>query len=267
VGMVVWTVWGVLKSDPVYRGKSASQWLRQLDQSPFSTMDEREALDALRAMGDPATRYLVAKALEPKWKRYWSAWCAFPRTGRMAPDHPAAQAHVALHRIDPQEREGLDMLIGSLHSTNAMMAFALLRDLRPAAAAATEDLLQIVAGTNSLVMSEALDTLKLISPASLTNAIPLLLPKLGDPEPDRLNAAAWLLRINPADPRGLAVMIRCLESSQFSSFVIDDLAQIGTNAAPAIPLLEARLKDPNKSTRIAAAEALSRIRTPSDGAR
>jgi HEAT repeat protein len=222
--------------------------------------------ELILALNDPRTRIRAARALGNIGPEASAAIPLLKRLLQSTNTYERQAAAVALHKMDPSETEAMDLLVGSLRSTNTQVkvgAASQFRDLGPLATPAIPDLLEAVRDTNSDVWTAALNALKVIAPGSMTNAVPLLLAKLDNTDPDRLNAAAWLLRINPAEPHGLAVMIGCLQAnSMFETFAMDALAQIGTNAAPAIPALQAHLKHRDKSVRLAAAKALQRIQDP-----
>ena len=73
------------------------------------------------------------------------------------------------------------------------------------------------------------------------------------------------MRIDPSEPHGLAVLTEIIQARGEAGdryFAIDVLAEAGTGAKAAIPVLKAASKDKDKEVRKHAIEALKKIESP-----
>jgi HEAT repeat protein len=77
---------------------------------------------------------------------------------------------------------------------------------------------------------------------------------------NRLNAAANIVRIDPANATAQAVLIEFVKSKNlFRSFAIDVLGEAGPAAKPALPVVKEALRDSDKTVRQSAADAVRKI--------
>lgn len=252
----------------------------------------RSAVPALvAALDDPATRPRAIRALGNIGP---DAQEAVPYLERLSEattlEAPAAAA--ALYKIDP-ESNGLRVLIEAGQNPQlSNVVIEELGNLGPAAAPALDTLIRTLrseARQDRGGFSEWTRIAQAVHRISPTNrtVIPVLLEKLKDAEAavkrdsgggvratnysgylamsaksDLLNTASWLVRFDPTEAHGLAVLLETLASDptpgqrEFAAYV---LRQAGPGASAAIPALKAALKDKDKTVRRAAASALRKI--------
>lgn len=171
----------------------------------------------------------------------------------------------ALVRMDAGQTNALAFLVDGLTNHqpagDRWIAAMQLGEIGPAAKAAVPALIDVVDGTNVMLASQVPYALRRIGVPVET-----CLPKfrqllLSGDEIVRVNAAARILEIDPADPGAHRVLIDLVQKgSIFRGFAIGVLANAGPSAADAIPVLQWVVKNGAQQDRAAATQALRRIR-------
>ena len=225
--------------------------------------------DLIEALNDPRIQWNAVAALGNAGSDGKSALPALNRLLDTGSNRDRLNIAAAIYKIDPTQSAAFAIIIDALKQKNDPKlrrdAAWTLRAMGPVARDAVSDLVEAVKDQNLEVWRTALDALKKIATDNRA-AIPALLEKLNSPQAgDRINAAAWLVRIDPNEPHGLAVLTEVIQSGAGAGdryFAIDVLAEAGAGARAAIPVLKAVSKDKDKEVRKHAIEALKRIESP-----
>ena len=225
--------------------------------------------ELIEALNDPRIRWNAAAALGNAGSNGKSALPALNRLLDTGSNRDRLNIAAAIYKLDPAQSAAFAIIIDALKQKNDPKlrkdAAWTLRAMGPVARDAVPDLVKTVKDQNIEVWTTALDALKRITTDNRA-AIPALLEKLNSPQAgDRINAAAWLVRIDPNEPHGLAVLTEYIQSGAGAGdryFAIDVLAEAGAGAKAAIPVLKAVSKDKDKEVRKHAIEALKKIEFP-----
>jgi hypothetical protein len=170
----------------------------------------------------------------------------------------------ALFRMDAGQTPALDFLIDHLtNGAGGIDGMAVVRELGeigPSAKAAVPYLLQAMQGTNVMLVAQAPSAL-----AQMGASAGVILPALkqclqSKDETMRINAAARVLELAPADHDAHLLLMNAIQGgSVFRNFAISTLGNAGPAAKEAIPVLRGVLKDGNRYERDSAKQALRRI--------
>ena len=225
--------------------------------------------DLIEALNDPRIRWNVVAALGNTGSDGKSTLPALNRLLDAGSNRDRLNIAAAIYKLDPTQSAAFAIIIDALKQKNDPKlrrdAAWTLRAMGPVARDAVPDLVETLTDQNLEVWTTALGALKEITTDNRA-AIPALLEKLNSPQAgDRINAAAWLVRIDPNEPHGLAVLTGYIEPRSGAGdrcFAIDVLAEAGTGAKAAIPVLKAASKDKDKEVRKHAIEALKKIEFP-----
>jgi hypothetical protein len=223
---------------PSYRGRTVRQWVTQYATSPY--MGEKdEAIEALQAMPDAVSRYLIPQSLAYANSGFWRAWHGVAKRlptalSRWPFPYDPDRADEVLWQLRPSAAAVLPLLKDSLSRTNTQYynyAIWLLGSLGEGGEQAVPYLVQACASTNFYTRILAVQSLQ------------------------HLGAGA----------RGAeAVLINALQDSRTRLRAIEALGHIGPPAIAAKPLIESRLASTNLQERLSAAAALHRI-APEEG--
>jgi len=137
-----------------------------------------------------------------------------------------------------------------------------LGDIGPTAKAAVPVLVQALEGTDLLLVDEIVIALKKIGEDPETYLPRLKMLLQANDEHSRVNAAARVLDVAPADHEAHLVLMKMIKSrSVYQRFAADTLGEAGPAAAEAIPVLrEAAENSSQQSVKDAARRALKRIK-------
>ncbi len=178
----------------------------------------------------------------------------------------------ALCRIDCGQTNALAFLTNGLAThepaSDRWIAASELGDIGPNAKAAVPFLLAALDGTNDMLFSQVPGALRKMGVPTET-FLPRLKKQLrSENETTRVNAAARVLELDPADHEALAVLIdQVKRQALFREFASETLGRAGPPAAAAIPALREMVKDGSRGERDAAREALRRIESKAEGQR
>src|SRR2546422_188730 len=164
--------------------------------------------DLIEALNDPRIQWNAVAALGNAGSDGKSALPALNRLLDTGSNRDRLNIAAAIYKIDPTQSAAFAIIIDALKQKNDPKlrrdAAWTLRAMGPVARDAVSDLVEAVKDQNLEVWRTALDALKKIATDNRA-AIPALLEKLNSPQAgDRINAAAWLVRIDPNEPHGLA---------------------------------------------------------------
>jgi HEAT repeat protein len=170
---------------------------------------------------------------------------------------------MGLCQIDGRQEEALAFLVGLLKSptsTKQELAARYLGQLGPNASVAISALLDAIDSDRIVVSMAAVDALKKMG---VSNEV--LLPKLesnlqSSDETIRVNSAARILDMDPANSKAQQALLRLVQSgSMFASFAVETLGRAGAAAKPVIPALHQTLPTASKQLREQTLRALKQI--------
>jgi hypothetical protein len=150
-------------------------------------------------------------------------------------------------RIDPGQTEALAFLTNGLMThvpaSERETAVYELGEIGPGAKGVIPLLVEAIDGTNGVFMFRITEALRKIGVSPQT-WLPRLRPLLqSKDEPTRLNAAASILRIAPADHESHLLLMELIKkNSIFTGFASKTLGEAGPAAAEAVPVLREVLK-------------------------
>lgn len=171
---------------------------------------------------------------------------------------------VALCRIDAGQTNAFACLTNGLAShqpaNDRWMAAFELGNIGPNAKAAVPLLLAALDGTNDMLFSQVPAALKKMGVPAET-FLPRMKQQLrSENETTRVNAAARVLELNPADHEALLVLMDQIKRrALFRDFAIETLARAGPSTGEAVPVLRDVVQHGSKQEREAAHRALRRI--------
>ena len=171
---------------------------------------------------------------------------------------------VALCHIDGDQTNALAFLTNGLAThepaSERWIAAVELGNIGPNAKAAIPLLLAALDGTNDMLFSQVPGALKKIGVPTET-FLPRMKKQLrSEDETTRVNAAARVLELDPADHEACEVLIEQIKRhAPLLDFAIETLGRAGPPAAEAIPVLLDTLKHGPRKERDAARRALQRI--------
>jgi HEAT repeat protein len=209
----------------------------------------RPAAHALGAIGSAAAPALPLVRALFETETNWNARCGLA---------------AALCHIDPGQTNALAFLTNSLTThepaSERWIAAGELGNIGPAAKAAVPILLEALDGTNTVLFSQVPGALKKIGVPS-EEFLPRMKRQLQSKDPTtRVNAAARVLDINPADHDALVVLMDAIQKrALYQDFAIEALVRAGPPAAEAVPVLRDLARNGQTREREAALRALKRI--------
>lgn len=224
--------------EPRYEGKTVGQWVKQYSTSPYM-LDREEALEALQAMPDEVSRYLIPRSLAYGNTGFWRKWHGFAKRLPLAwsqwlSPYDPDRADEIMWQLRPSAAAVLPLLKGSLSRTNTQFynwAIWLLGTLGEGGEQAVPYLVQACASTNGFTRILAVQSL------------------------EHLGAGA----------RGAeAALVNALQDNSTRLRAIVALGHIGLPAIASKPLIQARLASTNLQEQLSAAAALHRI-APEEG--
>jgi HEAT repeat protein len=171
---------------------------------------------------------------------------------------------VSLCHIDGDQTNALAFLTNGLAThepaSARWVAASELGNIGPNAKAAVPLLLAALDGTNSMLFSQVPGALKKMGIPTET-FLPRMKKQLrSEDETTRVNAAARVSELDPADHEAFGVLIDQIKRrTLFRDFAIETLGRAGPPAAEAIPVLRATVKHGSSQERDAARRALQRI--------
>jgi HEAT repeat protein len=171
---------------------------------------------------------------------------------------------VALCHIDGDQTNALAFLTNGLAThepaSDRWIAAVELGNIGPNAKAAVPLLLAALDGTNGMLFSQVPGALKKIGVPTAT-FLPRMKAQLRTAdETTRVNAAARVLELDPADHEAVLVLIDQIKRwGLFREFAIETLGRAGPPTAEAIPVLREVVKHGSTQERDAARQALRRI--------
>jgi HEAT repeat protein len=171
---------------------------------------------------------------------------------------------VALCHIDGDQTNALAFLTNGLATYepagDRWVAACELGNIGPDAKAAVPLLLAALDGTNDMLFSQVPGALKKMGVPTET-FLPRMKKQLrSENETSRVNAAARVLELDPADHEALLVLIDQIKRwALFRDFAIETLGHSGPPTAEAIPVLREVVQHGSKQEREAARQALRRI--------
>ena len=171
---------------------------------------------------------------------------------------------VALCHIDHDQTNAIAFLTNGLAThepaSERWVAAGELGNIGPDAKAAAPLLLAALDGTNDMLFSQVPGALKKMGVPTET-FLPRMKNQLrSENETSRVNAAARVLELDPADHEALVVLIDQIKRwALLRGFAIETLGRAGPPAAEAIPVLREVVKHGSNQEREAARQALRRI--------
>lgn len=240
--------------EPMHQGKSVTFWIQSLTNNPPR---REEATEALKRIGLPAVPYLVAafERKETAWRRIYSklSQIAPPAATKLLPEPfpwEAIRTAVAdtLGYIGMSQRFSDGLGDGPTTPQLQRAVRSLARGLSDADGSVRSFSAQALAYIGPNARDSVPELVKLFDRGNSHERI-MVCQAFGTigPSPSGHDVVEALLR-------GLAAPDRNLNIS-----AMDALGNIGSQAAPAIPLLVARLADGEDRTRMASVRALARI--------
>ena len=248
--------------EPVYQGRSLSDWLRELNPQNGAARyaAASEAIRAVGANGFP-TYLKRLQAKDSPLKRLWANYAkklGLKPPGRFAGDY-RLEAIAAFHALGPLGQPALPMLRAMLDNENGAheAAWATAAIGPPAAMILTSALTH----TNVTVRIVAAESLGTLCTAPQITA-PALVKCLGDPNRFvRANAAKSLGQIQ-AQPEWIvpALMISLADpDADARGYAAEALGNYRAQAKQAIPALRKALSDPDPNVRGVVQSALEKI--------
>ena len=222
--------------DPMYKGKSASQWATE-----FAFHSTEEAREALNHLGADATPFLVPYLDKPDSRLNsfsCKLWEMLPQIIQTKFHGPVLARHVRL---------------------NTSIAF---EHIQPVSRAAIPVLIQHLNSRDGEVQALSVDALGNLGPEA-TAAVPALKLRLKKEDMERVYAAWALWQIEHNAAEVLPIFEVALDRRHGRFFVVQYLAAMGLAAEPAVPFIEAVAGEKNEHPRIVshALQALARIST------
>jgi HEAT repeat protein len=244
-------------SEPQYGGKPMFRWLEQL-YAHYPRVDA-EARDALRAMGQPAVRYLI-RHLErepPIWRLRLALMTAeIPVLNRLFNIHyvPRFLAAKTLAEIGPTAKSAIPALERAAKEADAALSIA----ARAALIRIREESIDL-----HIAIKGQIDTLESVRPALLLmelgpyakRALPALLEGMRSTNDRvRLHSIMALPKIGFESPEYVPPLQRLLSDPGYlvRYQALDGLAEFGPLAIAALPQARESLKDTNNLVRAAA---------------
>jgi hypothetical protein len=288
LGFLAWEVFR--GREPVYQGKTLSEWLRSydyqgIDASGGKRAERNDQVDeAVRHIGTNALPHLAKKliakdsSLKKKLVDLVTRQSLIEFHFTQAAD-VRERAYLGLRALGKEARPLIPMLVDSLRDqADADLWWLTAQALAGIGAEGMEPLTNAIAGTNAALrcaVAHALCRYREIasgpwrlaplSAAELTRAdacvIPALLRLLQDPDPEvRYYAVFSLGQIHRQPETVIPALVGFLNPREkYRSVAVYALAEFGEQARPALPAIVAALSDSDRYTRNAANNVLGKI--------
>jgi len=248
VGGEVWQA--LLPDDPVYQGKTVSQWFSQID-SRSGVSHQDKAVQALVAMGDQAVPYLIKQYSAPASTvrdrlTQWLNKIPWLKLRLLSSSERHLRAYVPLMLMGPRAQAAIPQLVKlTERRNNAIDAIQLLGYIhsRP------ELVIPLLSGC--LKEDDAMIAYRKPCVVALGRfgkdafrAAPMLQPMLTNQDEEmQFYAATSLLGIGDSIELAVPIIGNALNNASFQSSIAIQLGELGENARPVVPLLVERIKN------------------------
>jgi len=215
--------------EPSYRGKSAAYWFKEFSlwaghDGRYDFTRREESLEALRAIGDPAVSYLLGQAFPARPDS--AAWTNFLKK---------------LNRF--YDRFGLPRAVGA--DVRAAAALSALAQLHPPGRLVLPALRRHLTATNPIESGNALSIVSYLGDG-LKDAIPFLMDALRSGDGRKRSCAYHALRLLGPKAKSAVPTLIDLMAAETNRLSLDPnvfapaitLGKIGSNAAPALPIVK-----------------------------
>jgi hypothetical protein len=285
-----WLTWLILNDspqEPVYRGRSLSEWLEGCDKSHWVGTEWRDSTEAVRQIGTNAIPTLLRKLRQKDSAFTLKVISAVERQRfvhiRIRHVSAAAQNHkaaVGFEALGPSAQIEVPALIKifeeNISADSESETANSLGWIGPAASEAIPSLLTGLTNSNYFVRWQIVRALLQIHAEANAQAVsafvqhnvepnllvPALAKSLADPSPNvRRTALNGLAGYHFSAKPAIPTVVNCLNDvfSDIQEQAVDILAGFGADAKAASPTLVRLLDSPNERVRLHALEALRQI--------